>query len=489
MDGMNISKRKFWILFLQLLILFGLIFYFRLIYKVHYSNDEFIRLSRIGLLIIILDILFVIITQKEIITSITLVFLSFIVFQYGLPILYATIKGYDNFYINLLSEKAKILGNIYSILSIHVFSLALSFGLLNNRKNSVVFSGRRWVMDKQFVNNISFILFILNLIFMFPLMLYSAYTTLRFGFWQANTRSFLSSNGFFNAIRTFCIPFGFLYLVYSKKSFKRKFVFWACISIFVLQLLSGDRTNGLAGLLALVILNINTDDKADIANNVSKKGKKDFGRQILLIIILILLGILLSYVAVARVSNKNVSLSTIFTNGLLKGIFQELGLNFTTICFVMMYVPIKYGFRYGGSYFGSFLCLLPKSLDPTGTIAKIGEMNPETWLYNANKYKFGNLLDFGVGFSTIGESFLNFSWFGLIAIFILGFIICKMINRDLKKCSHWEKYVQIVMIMYLMTFARRGFYDLLKNIEYSIFFVALILVLLYQSRVFNKNHS
>lgn len=59
-------------------------------------------------------------------------------------------------------------------------------------------------------------------------------------------------------------------------------------------------------------------------------------------------------------------------------------------------------------------------------------MNLETWLYNANKYKFGNLLDFGVGFSTIGESFLNFSWFGLIVIFILGFIICKMISRDLK---------------------------------------------------------
>lgn len=45
------------------------------------------------------------------------------------------------------------------------------------------------------------------------------------------------------------------------------------------------------------------------------------------------------------------------------------------------------------------------------------------------------------------------------------------------------------MIMYLMTFARRGFYDLLKNIEYSVFFVDLILVLLYQSRVFNKEHS
>ena len=439
-----------------------------------YNNTSmvtFLQLSKYGTVMCIVFTILLCMVQKSIFSIVNLVYISFWVFQFGLPICYTLIKDYSNFYINLFDVQILVKGCQYSIVAIEVFAIASTIMLAkpNNTRTRIVFDRCTWTKDSNHVEQIGTYIFALTVLIELPLMMYAAYATRAYGFFTANTRSFLSSNALFRAIQAFCIPSGLLVMIFTKSLSKKKLLNAALCLISILQLVAGDRTNGLSCLLALAYYHVLG------SGDSSENSRKQIGKQIKFGAILCVLMIVLVYVAIARVSTANVSIWKTISEGLIGKFLAELGLNFTTICFVMRYVPSQYKFRMGLTYLGALVCVIPKSIDPTGTIAFIGSFNPELWLFNANHVNYGSLLDFGVGFSLIGESYLNFAWFGLLAVFIIALIVMKFISVDYLNCSSWGKFVQLVLLIDLMTFSRRGFYDLVKDIEYSIFAIALLM--------------
>ena len=100
----------------------------------------------------------------------------------------------------------------------------------------------------------------------------------------------------------------------------------------------------------------------------------------------------------------------------------ELGWNLTSICWTMKLVPSSYPFRYGMSYLVSLLTLIPSSFfggkHPIVTWANLGD-----WLQSS----LG--LTSGPGYTMVAESYINFGWFGVLALFVEGIIIAKAIAR------------------------------------------------------------
>lgn len=431
------------------------------------SQTAFLRLSQLGTVICAFYTLLLCVQQKSIFNIVVLLFISFWAFQFGLPVCYAILDNYSNFYINLFNTQILVNGCQYTIIAIEVFAFSLSimYERGKSKANKVVFDDRAWTRNNRYVSNVGLAVFMVTAIIEIPLVAYAAYQTKALGFFAANTRSLLSSNAVFRAIQAFCVPAGLLTIIYSESKYREKIITALIILISILQLVAGDRTNGLASLLAIAYYKVFG----------KTENRKKIGKQIGFAFVLGILLLILVYVAVARVSTDSVSIGEILSRGIIGSFFAELGLNFTTICFVMDYIPSTYGLRYGATYVSAFLCLIPKSLDPTGFINFLSSYNPEMWLYNANHSVYGTLLDYGVGFSTIGESYMNFGWFGIVAVFFIGIIIMKFLNVEFSKCSDWQKYIQLVLLISLMTFARRGFYDLLKDIEYGVFGMALIL--------------
>lgn len=471
----NLKKRDLLILFFEIFLL-GLSTIVIIFTKESSSWATFILLSKFGTIMCILFSVLLCGVQKSVFNIVNLVFASFWVFQFGLPICYALIDEFSNFYINLFEISILVEGCQYSILAIEFFAISLTFSLSKsnvNLRNKVIFDRCIWTNDNKLVEHVGMVLFTITAIVEFPLMIYAAYATKTYGFFVANTRAFLSSNAIYRAVQAFFVPSGFLVLLFTNSHNRKRIILFILCIISFLQLLAGDRTNGLACLLAIAYFQV-------LGKNTTKKEKKK--NQILFGTVLCLLMIVLVYVALARVSTTKISLKEVISEGIIVKFFAELGLNFTTICFVMDYIPSNYKYRYGFTYLSALLCIIPKSIDPTGVISYLSSFNPEMWLYNANHVRYGTLLDFGVGFSVIGESYMNFSWFGLLAVFAIGILIMKFISVDFSKCSNWGKYIQLVLLTSLMTFSRRGFYDLIKDIEYSILGISLFLWIVHSAR-------
>src|SRR5699024_336565 len=119
-------------------------------------------------------------------------------------------------------------------------------------------------------------------------------------------------------------------------------------------------------------------------------------------------------------------------------VISEMGFNFTSICFVMMYLPVIHK-SIATSYFISIISLFPNSLDIFGILHSIDNKLPIQLLWDLNHIKYNGLLDFGVGFSFIAESFYNFGNFGVILSPILAWIITKLFDRSWRLSNGWNK--------------------------------------------------
>ena len=165
--------------------------------------------------------------------------------------------------------------------------------------------------------------------------------------------------------------------------------------------------------------------------------------------------------------------------GVLESLIEEMGFNFTSICFTKHFVPEVENYRYGLSYFYSIICLFPKSLDFTGAVSYSFNELPEIWLGNTLHNAYGTTYDFGVGFSVIAESYFNFGEFGWILVLIQSLIINWLIDdNEYYNNSLFGKYIQLVMLYSLITYPRRSINTLFKTIEYSIILVIIIIWIL-----------
>lgn len=414
--------------------------------------------------------------QKAVITPVNMFFGSFCLFQFGIPVLYAINGDYKNFYTDLFSNVTLLAAAKYSVISILVASLASTIALIGKQSRYEVSENRLERVinkNKSIVVQAAFLLFILCSVVIVPKTSMAVMKQIASGIYSTANRDVMTENALLRFVQEYFYSSALLLLCFEEKRKKRFFVKAIYALVCINMLLLADRAFGLVGLLILAFYSTFIEDKN------RKNQKKQCNIWIFVIIILILLFIM-AFIAAKRIGDQ----TSFSVFSILESILSEFGFNFTSICFVMDYVPRLDSFKFGNTYLLALLKLIPSSLDIGGLLSKSDMILGETWLYNMNNANGRSFLSFGVGFSLIAESYLNFAWFGLVAIFIIVFIVSKLLR--VKRNSKWKNYILLIMFLYLMMLPRRQFATLLKSIEYAILFMGLYLLVSIKIRKVNS---
>lgn len=467
---MRIKNKYIVILISQIVLIF--ISYFVIENLNSGEQADFYFLCRYGTLISIILLFTLIRLQGKTVTCVNLVFLSFCIFQFGLPMIFSFNQNYYNYYIGLFSYDLLKNAAIYSVISIQVFCIGNTIALRRqncNNKNVLISKKGSW--SQKFQKNIpgvtqaALLLFIASAIIFVPIIGTVAIKQLLQGSFFISNRDYTSSNAILRFVKEYIFSSGLLFLCFNENKFKFKIASFIYIMAAIFMLMIGDRSYGLSAVIVLIML-CTVYKREKNAYPVKHNYKQYF----FLVIVGIAALYLIVYLAQWRLGNSisGLSFSTIFSY-----FFSELGFNFVSICFVMSYVPESYSFLMGESYIGSILLLIPKTFDFLGLYDKYSGVVGENWLYTA----LDNRFDFGVGFSLIAESYLNFSWAGLIVILFLGIIIANFLSEKKEIENRWDLYIRLVLLMNFITLPRRSFFSMIKTLEYAVFFMGIYLLL------------
>lgn len=439
------------------------------------SAYNFVALCRFGFVTSIMCGGFLVLQQKKLVSLINIIYMSYVLFQFGIPIVYAVDPGYSNFYVNLFNITTIFTSAKYSIYSIIIFAMFLSFSLMRaakNRESKIIFQNCRAMRDEKFVKGAGLIILILSGFVAIPLYTAVALLSIKNGFSQA-TRGILSISPIFNLARALFMPSCTLVLCYDKRRNACRYIVMALfIIVCVENLIIGNRAEGIAWLLVYIYMNYKTDFI-----------KNKWSRNIFIFLGILFLMIASVYIAQSRISKDSLPLVSIIKNGILRQFVGEAGFNFISICLITDYVPRIAPFRYGTTYLHSILTMIPKSLD-MGLLSNVRDNMPGIWLVKINHEVFNGLLDFGTGFSFNAETYMNFGRFGLIVVAFFATIIGKIINERTDQPTPWQMYIQLIALMALQTFPRRTFSEMLSSLKYSILFIGAYLIILY--KIYNK---
>lgn len=457
---MPIEKRKLSMILLQILLF--IVSFFCIIGREY--QDSLQGLQMIGMVggsLILLQVVVYIWYEKTLITPFTVILLCFIFFQFGLPILYAIVPDYHNFYVEFLDISIVVKGAKYSVIAIETFIIGGALGA--GRGKGIINLNKDYLADEKLIQQVARILFWTTGIIAIPVNVFVLMLSRRYGYGYVKVDTMGLYNGITNFAKTMFVASGFLTIVYSSGK-KRKIYISLLLVYAILSMASGGRTEGLPVLLAFIFM--------FTANEKRKHKILKYG-----IIILLSLGMLytLAFLAQTRIGN-NYEIKSI--GDIIVDVMQEMGFNFTSICFTMNYVPSSTPYQLGGSYIGSLIGLIPQSLDFIG-LRSIYNVSAEIWLAKQLSASYGTLFDFGVGYSVIAESFFNFGWAGIIVIGLQGFLIQKLFALKLHGNPQFAEYIQMIMIYGLTTYSRRSFYTLEKVIEYDVLLIMLIIYLGY----------
>jgi O-antigen/teichoic acid export membrane protein len=144
-----------------------------------------------------------------------------------------------------------------------------------------------------------------------------------------------------------------------------------------------------------------------------------------------------------------------------------------------------FGNRYffGMSYIYSLFGLIPSSLDPTGMVARLVS-------YSLIDEQIQSLThaSFGYGVSLFAESFLNFSYGGVLFLFIVGFYFSAFSSFDYTdKNDRFSVYLKLIMGMTIFNMARRPAISFTKAYLYGFIVVIVLGYVLYRSMNYLKN--
>ena len=398
--------------------------------------------------------------QKSILSAINILYVTFVLFQAGIPIAFFLFDGYSNCYISFFSESNILQSCRLTLFSIEILTLSLIIFYKNNSsKNKTFFTKFQFIENKKFMYKIGNLLFWLSALIVIPLYAYVAFLSISIGFSQ-ETRSIVANNSVFNLSRAFFFPSFFVMLCYGRNAKSYAYAKLIFLLVCILSLVSGNRTDGILYLFAYCFYsNFNYI--------------KNLKNQIRLIIYLSLILYIAVYIGKARIYDNIEDLSV------FKSIIEEMGFNFFSICFVRTYIPDYFDFEYGLTYINSIVCMIPKSIDFFDYLKPLRDSLPSYWLYDLNSLFYDGFFDFGTGFSFIAESYMNFSSYSSFTSAIYGFMLCIIFSNSLDRICCWQRYLQIIFFISFLTFPRRSFAELLNIIEYNVLGILVLSYVIY----------
>ena len=423
------------------------------------SWDSFIFWCRYGTVAAVGALILYAYEVDRFLTPMMLVMVSFVVFQFGIPILYGFAGGdYSNYYVGFLSTDLLTQGAAFTAVCIQSFvfgaSVAHGTGARRTRTCHGGFFEKPFLSDVKSVTQIAGIGFVMTGIVAIPRALMFFLTSLASGIGTA--RSTYELGGIENIARGFFVPLGLLLLVYLPKGRRRNLVFAVLFVYSALAALSGDRTEGLTLMVALVYFMFGTGPNRDHKAT----------RTIALVAGLLVIVWLLVFVANTRVggSGSGISLADALASAL-----NEMGFNALTVDFEIANEPKT---TYGLSYLVALTSLIPNSLDFAGLKDALDFLNPTSNYYMTMGYQY-KWATFGLGYSLIAESYVNFGYFGFLAIGVIGAVMERLMNWG--GDTPFERYLSLVFLWSFLTLPRRQMTWLVNAFEYDLLFVLLIL--------------
>lgn len=435
------------------------------------SCTDFRKICIVGNIFVIMTIVINMFYERKFLTISSIILMCFCLFQFGLPFLYALDPSFKSWYIGQFQESSLIFSVKLSVICIQTFATGL---IMTTRKNKTIVEEKKksLIFSDQNANTIyslAKMLFFVTAIIAIPLALYVIYLAIINGYSYIKDDNMNIYNGFTRFAQQMIIPANLLLIIFSQS--KRQEKKWTFILIFysILLLLTGARTTSLAVFLMLLMIKQENAQKANIIKKIRNN--------IVLVSSVFLILFIGVFIAKYRYDGTVSSFSIVST---LESVVEEMGFNFTSLPFTKIFVPSVENYKYGLSYIYSIVCLIPRTVDFTGTIDRLHSMLPEVWLAASLQNKYGSLYSFGVGYSVIAEAFYNFGSFAFISTFVQGLIIGLFVN-NYNSQTKFSKYIKYIMLFSLLTYPRRSFITLLKSVEYCVVLVGL-LIYLYSSK-------
>lgn len=465
---MHFSKRKFTnfillttILIVHILLLFN--------FKEKLESTTFVKTSVLSSFVLfVLELVYICKENKNAFNPTFLFLLSFYFFQNGQLLLYALGIDFNDFYINTLKQHLINVCLFSSISAIIAgYSGIICQGLrINNRDKEYAVDK----YNKDSLHQAMWLGFLVTAIVAVPLVLIKMYYAIGGGY--SAVRIFEGQiPSIINFIEYMFMPFSVLYLSYFNQE-NTKMVKIITIIWLLLTSLCGDRTTGISGLLILFYLNY-------IKTTPPKKKNNSNIFKIILVSLFLIIFVRVAYLF--RTQNE-ISVSSFFDYHFVSGFISEIGFSCFPLFTMMNTVPYFEPYLKGKGYLQSLIGgLIPSFVDPTGTIKTI---NSQSRIFESWQTMYFKQYSFGFGFSLNAEAYINFGWYGLIAIFIICIIVLSFLkNKNLKiKKDGWELYTTSILLFLWFTLPRRDSYYIWKAISYSIIIVRLYLYVMCKNK-------
>lgn len=417
----------------------------------HITWDSYIQICRYGSIIALAVVVLYAYATTRFVSPMMLIILSFVTFQFGIPILYTVDPSYSNWYISFINAQYLIAGAAYTVFCIQMFVLGAS--LCHHKPKKLEDSGSSFfsspfLTDRSSVIQVATVLFALSGLIAFPRAVLFFRTSLTSGI--AGARANYAAGGIVNIARGLFIPSGFLLLVYLPKDKRRVSVGIILLIYSLFSALSGDRTEGLTLLVCLAFY--------FFVMNRTRTRRPALLRGVILIVAGI--GLLWLLAVIARVRTGHVANGMSLWTALTSAI-DEMGFNSLTISFQMQVSPYH---NYGLSYLASLTALIPKSLDFAGITQAVSPLIAVNIYYDVMGHSF-SWATFGLGYSLIAESWVNFGFAGCIAIGVIGAVIDRLVSTDAS--SAFGQYMSLVFLWSFLTLPRRDTTWLLNAFEWD----------------------
>lgn len=442
-----------------LLAIAGLIFY--------KSDSLYLVLSYIGVFQLICSVLTWKKLSNQSIFSVYIIFLIMMYsFLYGQCLMWIFTEGYSGRSIIEIYLKDQIVkAQVFTLASLALFHLSALLSFEKECKKS-----KQNIQDMSLLSSQKTLGYLLLAISTPSLIVYNlvrgslAYS---YGYIAIYEYQFGTLFNKFLTLREFFLPAVILIIVACpKKKRTKNILIIMVLADALVGLYVGLRADALMQVVALVLL-IYT-----ISENFNMRKLLYIG----------LIGYLMLYIAnivgeIRIIPNKSFemiwnALTNSDNTGVITNILGELGGSMSTLLETMILVPSQYGFRYGATYLFAFTWLIPPIITNGVDLSrKYASMN--TWIDNV-RYTGS-----GWGFSTTGEAYINFGYWGVLIFIILGIIIYKLIGKtgyNDYKLNPVDFSLSYILFSRIMVFGRIDFLSTLPSILY---FYILLRVAIY----------
>ena len=427
------------------------------------SYDVISKCGLITITIIIIEYLIFFNYTKKNFSNYAIFMISFIIFNFGLFLVFCIGGTYNFFYLKLY-EKSTILKTMqYEFLCTGALFLS---GAWISRIKSIRFKNINSISKYTIYKIAIFFLCITGLVsFLLLILKFKAFTI---GYYDGVRKFETRIPSVISLMEYLFMPFAILTLIYSEKAKTDKFVEMMVIIWSLITALLGDRTSGIAGILIIMII------KMRFKSNEKKVLKK----YIIGILAIITSTFLIVFIKSFR---EGIAFSTVGILSIFSEVLGELGSSFFPLTLIIRICPKKYSFLYGKSYIYSILSgIIPASIDPTGTISEWNSKSIEPLNWISSEYNF----TFGTGYSLCAEAYANFGYCGFIALFVVGLIIIKLLAIDSNNI--FSKYSSTILLFEFFTLPRRNVYYIFNHFFYCIIIVSLIIFLLRKNKNINE---